>query len=327
MLRKLRFYRNKNVIVAGGAGFIGSAIARMLLDCGAKVTVIDSLARNCGGNLFNLEEIKNRIKFIRADIVRSRITARIIKKADVIFNCIGMTSHLKSNAEPLKDMEYNALNHLLLLELCRKHNPAARIVYLGSRGQYGAAGQNPVRESNAMYPLDFHSAHKTLGEFYHALYRRNFGIWTVTLRMTNVYGPRQDMRGNNPGILNYFVKTALSGGEIVIFGSEKRSKDFIFVEDAANAALLVGTSKEAGGKAFNIGGSRVVLADAARQTILLTGRGKLCLKPFPEKLRKIDTGDILLDSSSARETFGWKPATRLYEGLKATVDFYASKGK
>lgn len=316
------FYVKKKALVAGGAGFIGSAIARMLLERGASVTVVDSLSKDCGGSPGNLKELRGRITFIRGDAARSLPALKALKKADIIFNCIGMTNHLKSNAEPEKDMGYNALSHLALLELCAKYNPAARIVYLGSRGQYGAAGKKPVHESAPMHPLDFHSAHKTLGEFYHALYHRNRGIRAVMLRITNVYGPRQDMRGGNPGILNYFVKTCLNGGEIVIFGGRNRTKDFIFVEDAANAALLAGAAGNAAGKVFNVGGNRVNLAEAARKTIGITGRGTLRVKPFPDKLKKIDTGDVLLDSSAARRQLGWRPSTGLVSGLRKTVDFY-----
>ena len=316
------YYKNKGVIVAGGAGFVGSAIARLLLRRGAEVTVIDSLSKDCGGNILNLNDIKNEIRFIRADINSSKKALAAIKRCDVLFNCIGMTNHLKSNAEPMKDLEFNAVNHLRLLTLCARHNPAVRIVYLGSRSQYGpAAGKTPVKENKAMNPIDFHSAHKTLGEFYHNLFRHISGLNTVSLRIANVYGPGQDMRGHNPGILNYFVKEALCAGKIVIYGGRDRAKEFVYVDDAAEAAILAGAATRVQGS-FNIGGNKILLAQAAETAIKAAGKGSLGLKPFPEKLKKIDTGEILIDSSAANNAFGWKPTTKLSDGLKTTVAYY-----
>ncbi len=321
------FYKNKSTLVLGGAGFIGSNLAERLVKVGAKVFIIDALSADCGGKLFNISEIKDKARFFRGDVKNLKTLPYLLKKCEIVFNCMGYTNHLGSLMSPDKDLEYNCINNLRFLQACKTYNPRVKIIYLGTRSQYGRAAKRQIKENHPMYPLDFHSAHKILGEFYHSLFGTIFNLSTVTLRITNVYGPRQDMRQGNCSIINKFIREIIDGDKVKIFGNGLRVKDFLYIDDAVDALLLIGKHKYSATAVYNLGGEAVKIKEPVKNIIKFLGKGSFDIIPFPKKLKKIDAGDIILDNSKIRKELGWRPRTTLKAGVDNTIRFYLKNKK
>jgi Nucleoside-diphosphate-sugar epimerases len=319
-----RFYKNKKIVVLGGAGFIGSNLSIKLVEYGAKVTVVDSLVKDAGGNVFNIDQIKDKIEFLNSDINAVRSLGSLLKNSSLVFNCMGHTDHMASLKDPGSDLGYNASNHAKFLNYCRVHNSALKIVYLGTRSQYGVPKQKVVSEEAPMYPRDFHSAHKILGEHYHYLYNLHFKQPVVILRITNVYGPRQSMRHGSSSILNGFIRDIMDNKKARIYGTYDRIKDFIYVDDLVDTLLLVGSGSNFSGQIFNLGGQPVKLGSAVEHIIRILKKGSYDITPFPNEVKKIDAGDIVLDNSRIYRAYACRFVTRLHKGLKDTIDSYTA---
>jgi len=178
-------FAGKSILITGGLGFIGSNLARTLADQGARVTVVDSLIPEYGGNLFNLKGCEGRIRTNIADIRDEFSMAYLVQGQDYLFNLAGQTSHLDSMKNPFVDLDINCRSQLFILEACRKHNPAIRIVYASTRQIYGRPDFLPVHEGHILHPTDVNGINKMAGEWYHILYSNVYGIRTCALRLTN----------------------------------------------------------------------------------------------------------------------------------------------
>jgi UDP-glucose 4-epimerase len=225
--------------------------------------------------------------------------------------------------DPFTDLEINCKSQLWILEAVRKGNPELKIVYAGTRQIYGRPQRLPVDETHPLQPTDVNGINKISGEFYHLLYHSVHGIRACSLRMTNTYGPRQLIRHARQGFIGWFVRQALLGEEIRIFGDGSQQRDFDYVEDAVDAFLRAGADPAADGRVFNLGGDAPIsLLELAKLLVELAGRGSWRLEPFPDDRKRIDIGDFHADSSRIREALGWQPRTPLREGLRRTLDYY-----
>jgi UDP-glucose 4-epimerase len=316
------FYRNRRVLVTGGLGFVGSNLCRALADLGARVVAVDSLLPDYGGNLANLEGYEERVRINIAD-VRGHGMEYLVKGHDVLFNLAGQVSHVDSMSDPFTDLEINCKSQLWILEAVRRGNPDLKVVYAGTRQIYGRPQRLPVDETHPLQPIDVNGINKLSGEFYHLLYHSVYGIRACSLRMTNTYGPRQLIRHARQGFIGWFVRRALLGEEIQIFGDGSQRRDFDYVDDAVDAFLRAGADPAADGRVFNLGGDAPIrLLDLAKLLVELAGRGSWRLEPFPDERKRIDIGDFHADSSRIREVLGWRPTTPLREGLRRTLEYY-----
>jgi UDP-glucose 4-epimerase len=315
-------FDNKKVMVTGGAGFIGSNLALRLIEQGAKVDVLDSMIPSCGGNLFNLEPISSKIKFHRIDMRDTAKLEAVVSNHDYIFNLAGHVSHRDSITDPLLDMEINATAQLHLLETCRKKNPHAVILYTGTRQVYGVPNYLPVDEAHPINPVDFNGISNFAGEHYHTLYAQIFGLKTVSLRLTNTYGPRQLIRHSRQGFIGWFFNRALTGNAIQLFGGGQQIRDFNYVDDVVDALILAAGHEGCYGGVFNLSGESATLESIATQLVQLTGAGSIEKIAFPIELKKIDIGDYYGSSEKFFRLTGWKAKTSLKEGLRKTVDYY-----
>jgi UDP-glucose 4-epimerase len=316
------FYRNRRVLVTGGLGFVGSNLCRALADLGARVVAVDSLLPDYGGNLANLEGYEERVRINIAD-VRGHGMEYLVKGQDVLFNLAGQVSHVDSMSDPFTDLEINCKSQLWILEAVRRGNPDLKVVYAGTRQIYGRPQRLPVDETHPLQPIDVNGINKLSGEFYHLLYHSVYGIRACSLRMTNTYGPRQLIRHARQGFIGWFVRRALLGEEIQIFGDGSQRRDFDYVDDAVDAFLRAGADPAADGRVFNLGGDAPIrLLDLAKLLVELAGRGSWRLEPFPDERKRIDIGDFHADSSRIREVLGWRPTTPLREGLRRTLEYY-----
>ncbi|MCG3121269.1 MAG: UDP-glucose 4-epimerase [bacterium] len=321
-------YRGKKVVVTGGLGFIGSTLAIRLAEMGACVTVIDSLIDDYGGNLFNLHGYEDRIRINIADVRTAPTMNYLVRGQHYIFNLAGQVSHLDSMEDPYTDLEINCRSQLSILEACRRFNPEVKIVFAATRQQYGKPQYLPVDERHLMLPTDVNGINKIAGEMYHLLYNNVYGIRACSLRLTNTYGPRMLMKHNRQGFVGVFIRQAMNGEEIKIFGDGKQRRDFNYVDDVVEAFLLVGADDRANGEAFNLGSSEVFNhLDFVKTLIAVAGAGSYTIVPFPENKKKIDIGDYYGNYEKIRSLVGWQPATPLKAGLSKTVAYFQQHQK
>jgi UDP-glucose 4-epimerase len=317
------FYRGRAVMITGGLGFIGSNLARALVDLGADVVLVDSLIPDYGGNLFNIDGIADRVRVNVADIRQQSTMNYLVRDRDVIFNLAGQVSHIDSMRDPYTDLEINCRSQLTVLEACRNHNPGVKVVFAGTRQVYGKPGSLPVDETHLVRPTDVNGINKAAGEYYHLVYNNVFGVRACSLRLTNVYGPRQLIKHNRQGFVAWFIRLAIEDATIQIYGDGSQLRDFVFVHDAADAFLRAGASDAVNGEVFNVGGDQPIsLGELTSLLIDIAGSGRVEYVDWPAEKKAIDIGSIYTDSSKFTRATGWTSAITLAEGLRRTVDFY-----
>ncbi|MEZ5291379.1 MAG: NAD-dependent epimerase/dehydratase family protein [Vicinamibacterales bacterium] len=316
-------YAGRRVMITGGLGFIGSNLAIRLAGLGADVLIIDSLIPDAGANFFNIEPVKDRVRVNIADIRQPGTMNYLVRGRDVIFNLAGQVSHIDSMRDPHTDLAVNCQAQLTLLEACRHHNPGAKVVYAGTRQVYGRPDTLPVTEDHLVRPTDVNGINKVAGEYYHLVYNNVFGVRACSLRLTNVYGPRQLIRHNRQGFIGWFVRLALDDAEIHVFGDGSQIRDFVYVDDAVDAFLRAGATDVVNGQALNVGGDEPTRhADLVALLVSIAGGGRCRFVEWPPEKKAIDIGSFYADSARFRGLTGWTPAVGLRDGLTATLAYY-----
>ena len=315
-------YRDKSILITGGLGFIGSNLARRLVDAGERVTLVDSLIPEYGGNLHNIAGIADRVRVNISDVRDEHSMKYLVQGQEVIFNLAGQTSHMDSMQDPQTDLEINASAQLSILEACRKYNPTVKIVFASTRQIYGKPDYLPVDESHPLRPVDVNGINKMAGEWYHILYHNVYGLRACALRLTNTYGPRMRVKDARQTFLGIWIRLLLENKPFEVWGGEQL-RDFSYVDDTVDALLLAGQSAAADGKVFNVGGEPVVsLLETAQMLIEANGGGEFITRSFPAERKRIDIGDYYADDSLLRRTLGWQPKTNLRDGLAHTLTYY-----
>jgi len=299
------FYRDRPVLITGGLGFIGSNLAHQLVTLGARVLIVDSLIPAYGGNLFNIHGIENRVRVNIADIRQQSTMNYLVQGQDVIFNLAGQVSHIDSMEDPYTDLEINCRSQLTLLEACRRNNSQVKVVFAGTRQIYGRPDSLPVTESHLVRPTDVNGINKAAGEYYHLVYNNVFGIRATSLRLTNVYGPRQLLKHSRQGFIGWFIRLVLEDRELEIYGDGSQLRDFVYVDDAVEAFLRAGASDACNGEAFNVGGLEPIRHRELVELMTRTaGSGRFRLVAWPPDKKAIDIGDFYADSSKIAATLG-----------------------
>jgi len=317
-------YINKNILITGGLGFVGSNVAKALVELGAIVTIVDSLIPQYGGNLFNVNDFRERIEINICDIRDSHAMKHLVQGKDYIFNLAGQTSHMDSMTDPQTDLDINASAQLSILEACRLNNPDIKIVFASTRQLYGRPDYLPVDEKHPVRPVDINGINKLAGECYHLLYNNVYGIKACALRLTNTYGPGMRVKDARQTFLGIWVRLLLEGKPIKVFGDGKQLRDFNYVDDCVNALLLAGISDTTNGKVYNLGSPEVIGLKALAELIVDLGYGgTFKLIPFPPERKAIDIGDYYSDFNLIAQELGWKPKIAFEEGLRRTVEFYS----
>jgi UDP-glucose 4-epimerase len=317
------YYRGRPVMITGGAGFIGSNLARQLVELDADVLLVDSLIPDYGGNLFNLRGIEDRVRVNIADVRQESTMSYLVRHVDVIFNLAGQVSHIDSMRDPYTDLEINCRSQLSILEACRRRNSKVKVVFAGTRQVYGRPDVLPVTERHLVRPTDVNGINKVAGEYYHLVYNHVFGVRACSLRLTNIYGPRQLVRHNRQGFIGWFIRLAVEDREIEIYGDGSQLRDFVFVDDAADAFLRAGALDACNGEVFNVGGTEPVShRDLVHLLLEVAGTGRVRYVDWPADKRAIDIGSFYADSTKFREATLWQPRVGLREGLARTVEYY-----
>ena len=316
-------YRGLPVLVTGGLGFIGSNLAIRLVGLGARVTVLDSLNPGQGGNRANIAPIEGEIALVLGDQADRELAEEHVRGKEIIFNLAGRGAHYDSVRDPLGDLHANATAQLALLEACRERNPETKVVFAGTRSQYGRTQQVPVTEGHPQLPTDINGANKLAAERFHLVYHTIHGLRTCSLRLTNTYGPRQLMAHGRQGFMNWFMRLAMDGGEIRVYGDGAQLRDLVYVDDLVNAFLLAGINPAADGEAFNVGsGDPRSVRSLAEMVVAAAGRGCVRMVEYPPDQRPIEVGDYVADITKITRTLGWSPTVPLEEGIRRTIDFF-----
>lgn len=316
-------FEGKKVLITGGLGFIGSNLARRLVDYGSRVLLVDSLVPEYGGNLRNIAGLEDAVKVNIADVRDQYSMLYLVRNHEYLFNLAGQTSHLDSMSDPYTDLEINCRSQLSILEACRQNNPGIKVVFASTRQIYGVPQCLPVDEKHPLHPVDVNGINKMAGEWYHIVYNNVYGIRACALRLTNTYGPRMRVKDARQTFLGLWMKQILSGEEITIYGDGEQIRDLNYVDDVVDALLLAAAMDSANGRVFNLGDLHPAsLKSLAELLVELNGAGGFRLVPFPSELKQIDIGNYCGDFTAIREALGWTPKVELRAGLARTLEYY-----
>lgn len=317
-------YSNKNVLITGGLGFIGSNLARALVVRGANVTLVDNLLPQYGGNIANIAGINENVVVDISDVRDPQAMKYLLEGQHFLFNLAGQTSHLDSMKDPQTDLAINATAQLAILEACREINPDIKIVFASTRQIYGVPEYLPVDEKHPIRPVDVNGINKMAGEWYHVLYSKVYGIRACALRLTNTYGPGMRVKDARQTFLGVWLKLLLDGKPIQVFGDGHQLRDFNYVDDCVGAMLLAGASDKTNGMIYNLGSKEVVSLKALAEILTSLGYGgSFQLVPFPAERKAIDIGNYFSDYSLISADLGWEPKVDLQRGLLRTLEYYS----
>ncbi len=323
-----RIFEGKKVLVTGGLGFIGSNLSAQLVRAGAKVTIVDNMMPRLGGNLFNVKGLVDRTQINFSDVRDAYSMDYLVKDQDYIFHLAGQVNHVDSIRNPIQDLDINCRGTLVLLESCRKCNPEVKIIFAGTRGEYGSSVNLPVREDHPTNPKGIYAVTNLTAEKMVLVYHDVHKIPGTCLRITNTFGPRHQMVHDEYGVVNWFIRKAIDDEVIPVFGDGRILRDFLYVDDLVNCFLQVATCDRAFGEVFNVGtGIPVSFIDLARKIVDIAGTGKVAFTEFTKERKEVEPGDYYTDISKMRQLVGWKPGTPLEEGLRKTIEFYRNYKK
>jgi UDP-glucose 4-epimerase len=316
-------FEGKEVLVTGGLGFVGSNLAARLVDCGARVLLMDAMIPGLGGNLFNVDPIRDKVVVNFSDIRDEHSMNYVVRGKDFIFHLAGQNDHVLSLTDPYSDIDINIKGSVVLLEACRKFNPEARLVYTGTRGEYGSVAKLPASEDAPINPKGLYELSSLTSQKIFKIYNDNHGISSVTLRLTNIYGERAQMLHSRFGVANWFIRQAIDGETIRVFGDGQILRDFLYVQDCVDAILMAASSEQAYGEVLNVGDDKASsFLELAKVAIEEAGSGDWEFASFTEERAAQEPGDFYSDISKIRRIVGWEPTTSLRAGVKQTVDFY-----
>ena len=309
---------DQRAVVLGAGGFLGSHLCRRLAADGWRVTAVvrDAAAPHV---CVRLGEAVDEVELVAADAFDADFLARIVAEADAVFPFAAHSGATRSMREPFADVAANAVGQLAVLEAVRVANPEARLVFPGSRLQYGRVLSLPVTEAHPQVPTSLYGLHKATGESYHRLYHELYGLATCMLRISIPYGPHQDRPDRAFGVVGTFLATAARGGEIALYGGGTQRREYVFVDDLVDLCVIAATHPGAVGQVFNAGGPRPVsVREMAETVVRVVGSGHAVDAPWPALEAAVETGDYVGDLSRVAAVLGWSPTTDLFDGLAHT---------
>ena len=321
-------FKNKKVLITGGLGFIGSNLAIALVKNGAKVTIVDNMLPRYGGNLYNIKPVKNKVRIEFSDIRSKKTMSALVQGKDYIYHLAGQVNHVDSIRNPLKDLSTNAVGTLVVLEACRKNNPDIKLIFTGTRGQYGSSISLPVNEEHPMHPMGVYAITNLCAENLVMIYDKIHKIQSIALRITNTYGPRHQMMHDEYGVLNWFIRKAIDNQDIPVFGNGLILRDFLYIDDLVKALIVCGLCEKAYGLVFNIGsGKPTNFIELAKLITRLAGSGNFKFTDFTKERKEIEPGDYYADISKIKNIVGWSPKVDLENGIVKTLDYYRAYKK
>ena len=314
----MKMQQQKTALIAGGAGFLGSYIAKCFCRAGYMVTVIDGLMEHTGGKEKNLLSILDDIDFYKIDIREAQPIQHVIRDSQVVVDCMAWTAHRSALQNPLYDLRLNVEAHLHLLQYL---HPEQKIIYLGSRSQYGTPEVDVIVEDTSMIPVDIQGAHKITAESYFRVYSRLRSLNVISLRFPNCFGVNQPLEGEDVGLVGGFIRDLLMRRLVEVYGVH-RKRSLVYAPDLAEVVLLLSQSPLIGFSAYNLAGTEMYIRALVEQLIELIGYGTYQLREMPADISSIDVGNATFSNQKLRAVIGEIPVTELRLALRETVDYF-----
>lgn len=312
------------ILITGGLGFVGSNIAHACVQYGAKVTIFDCLDPKSGGNMQNIEEIKNDVEIVLNDVRNFEPICEKILRKDFIFHCAAYTSHPQSMKDPVVDIDVNCKGTINVLEAVRRFNPDIKVIYIGTSTQIGKMLLGHIDELHPEFPLDIYSANKTVAEKYVLIYGKAYNIRTTVIRLSNTYGPRSNIVSSDFGFMNYFIGLGLKGKEIPVYGDGVQLRNINYVEDAVEAMLLAALNEKSNQEVYFAVSDEHLTIDDIAQTISTHIGGYVRYIEWPIERRIIEIGDMRINNKKIKAELDWLPKHDIAAGLKKTKAYYES---
>lgn len=307
-----------SVLIAGGAGFLGSHIAKRFHRAGYAVTVLDGLLEHTGGKEKNLHAILEDIQFYKTDVREVDSISDVIRQSQVVVDCMAWTAHRSALQDPLYDLRLNAESHLYLL---RHLHTDQKIIYLGSRSQYGIPDVDVIVEDTPMAPVDIQGTHKIAAESYFRVYSRLRGLNVISLRFPNCFGENQPVEGEDVGLVGGFIRELLLRRLVDVYGRQ-RKRSLVYAPDLAEVVLLISQSSLTGFSAYNLAGTEMYIKSLVEQLIELIGFGTYQLRDMPADISSIDVGNAVFSNEKLRTVIGDVPITDLQVALRTTINYF-----
>ena len=316
-------FSSANVLVTGGIGFIGSNLVIALVELGARVTIADAMIPGYGSNLFNIDPVRSQVTINYSDIRDVNAMNCLVAGQDFIFHLAGQVDHILSLTDPFPDIDMNIKGTAVVMEACKRYNPTARVIYTGTRGQYGTAVSLPVNENAPTMPRGIYEISNLAAEKIIQVYDNIHGIRSIPLRLTNIYGPRAQMHHARYGVVNWFVRQVIDDQAIQVFGDGQIKRDFLYVDDCVEALLRCALCETAYGEILNVGLDQPTnFLELAQMIVHMAGSGRWEFAAFSPERKAQEPGDFYSDISKIRNLVGWQPRTTLEEGLLKTIAYY-----
>jgi UDP-glucose 4-epimerase len=316
-------FRDKHVLITGGMGFVGSNLAIALVEAGAHVTLSDAMLPGYGGNLFNIAPIRDRVTINFSDVRDVHVMNYLVKGKDYVFHLAGQCDHVLSLTNPFPDIDINITGTAVVMEAVKHHNPTARVIYTGTRGEYGPATKLPVNEDAPTNPRGIYEISRLAAEQIVQVYHEVHFVQSIMLRLTNLYGPRAQMMHSRYGVVNWFIRQALDDDTIRVFGDGQFLRDFLYVDDCVDAILASALCDVAYGQMMNVGIDQPSSFLALAKTIIHVAQsGRWEFAPFTPERKAQEPGDFYSDITKIRTLVGWEPHTTLEDGIRQTIEYY-----
>jgi len=311
-------------LITGGLGFIGSNLVHQCLRLGAEVTIYDCLDPRSGGNMYNVQDIRDHVQVTLNDIRNFEGVCSAILNQDILFNCAAYTSHPNSMREPLIDIDVNCKGVINILEAARRFNSEVKIVHVGTSTQIGKMHFSPVTELHPEFPVDIYSANKSASEKHVLIYGGAYGLKTTVIRLANVFGPRSNIKSSDFGFINFFIGLALQGKELTVFGDGQQLRNISYVDDCVAALVLAAMDDKSNGQVFFAVSDKQYNVAEIAQTLVENIGGTARFVEWPPDRKAIEIGDAVISNEKIKTTLKWNPQFDLQSGLLKTRDYFAN---
>jgi nucleoside-diphosphate-sugar epimerase len=313
--------KSERALILGGAGFIGSHIAAEFVKMGAQVKIVDGFLPNTGANIENIRPIIEDVEVYNKKVEGLENLADLIDACDLIVDSMGLTSHSFGMEHPLMDLNLNLTSHIHVIKALNNFTEK-KVIYLGSRAQYGKGREPAINENSPQEPVDTQGTFKAAAENLYRIYAKAYGFKVISLRVTNCFGENQKTQGPDIGLVGLFIRDILSGNPVEVYSDSKRKKNIIYVKDLAKIIAYISELELDTFEAFNVAGIELSLEKLLKSIIRIAGTGEYCLREFPESIKCMDVGEAKFDDSKLTAQVGRQDFTELDVTLENTVTYF-----
>lgn len=310
----------REVLILGGAGFIGSNIAEKFVKNGDKVTIIDGLLERTGGNKKNIEPFESKINFIESNIENVKELELLINASNLIIDSMAWTSHNAAMKEPSYDLQLNCETHLHLIEALKRFKDK-KVIFLSSRGVYGNAKVDQITEETEAIPEDIQGIHKLTSENYFRVYSKYYSFNTLVLRVPNCFGKNQPLKGEDIGLVGSFIRDSLNDNTIEVYGNH-RKRALIYINDLVNAIMRIAENEWKNFNVYNVFGFEKSIYELASEIVSINKRGRVLIKEIPKHIKAIDMGNISYIDEKIKYFIGPYAVSSINDALKQTIQYF-----